>query len=343
MSARTLSRLVLVLLVALGAVACGGDDDSGDDGAASSSDGGGASSDGGSSSDGGDGEWPVTIEHAYGETTVEARPQRIVSMNVQWTDVLVSLGVTPAGYVLDQSSGEAEIYPWQEGRLDGATEIVMTAGPPLEQIAALEPDLILVTFIAAEEAVYDSLSEIAPTIPQLGAGEAVDPWQEMTEVAGRFLGESARAEEVVAEVEGRITDTAEALPQLADKTFVMANYVPGDSITVVADPEDGSSVFFQQLGMELLPSIVEEAAGAEGRIEISLEQVGMLDADMLAVLPNDGDPSDLPGYDDLPAVAAGCEAEMDFQDIVGLNTPSPLSLPYVLDLLMPSLECVAGA
>jgi iron complex transport system substrate-binding protein len=336
MSARTLFRLVLVLLVALGAVACGGDDDdsAGDDAATSSE-----SGDGGSS----EGEWPVTIEHAYGETTIDARPERIVSMNVQWTDVLVSLGVTPAGYVLDQTSGESEIYPWQEGVLDGATEITMTSGPPLEQIAALDPDLILVTYIAADQGIYDSLSEVAPTIPQLSPGAAVDPWQDMTAAAGRFLGESERAEEVVAEVEGGITDTAEGLPQLAGKSFVMVNYLPGDSLTVVADPEDGSSVFFQLLGMELLPSVVEEAAGAEGRIELSLERVGMLDADLLAILPNDGDPGELPGYDDLPSVAAGCEAEMDFQDAVALNTPTPLSLPYVTDLLLPSLECVAGA
>jgi iron complex transport system substrate-binding protein len=335
MSARTLFRLVLVLLVALGAVACGGDDDD------SASDGGGSSESGSGGSP--DAEWPVTIEHAYGETTLEARPERIVSMNVQWTDVLVSLGVTPAGYVLDQTSGESEIYPWQEGVLDGATEITMTSGPPLEQIAALEPDLILVTYIAADQGIYDALSEVAPTIPQLSPGAAVDPWQDMTAAAGRFLGESERAEEVVAEVESGITDTAERLPQLAGKTFVMVNYLPGDSLTVVADPEDGSSVFFQQLGMELLPSIVEEAGGAEGRIELSLERVGMLDADLLAVLANDGDPGDLPGYDELPSVAAGCEAEMVFQDAVALNTPTPLSLPYVLDLLLPSLECVAGA
>lgn len=334
MSARTLLRLVLVLLVAVGGVACGGDDD---DSSADGPESGPAAGEG----EAGAGEWPVTIEHAYGSTTIESRPERIVSLNVQWTDILLTLGVTPAGYVLDRSSGEEDIYPWQEGRLDDSTEVVMTSGVPIEQIAALEPDLILVTYIAADQAAFDQIADVAPTIGQLTPGEAVDPWQDMTEVAGRALGEAERAEEVVAEVEGQVAETAGALPDLQGKTFAMANYVPGDSIWVVADPEDGSSIFFQQLGMELSPTILAEADGAAGRIQLSLEQVGMLDSDLLAVLPNDGDPRDLPGYDDLPAVANDCAVEMDFQDAVGLNTPTPLSLPYAIELLRPSLECAA--
>jgi len=39
-----------------------------------------------------------------------------------------------------------------------------------------------------------------------------------------------------------------------------------------------------------------------------------------------GDPSDLPGYDELPAVANGGVAELTFEEVDGLNTPTALSI-----------------
>jgi iron complex transport system substrate-binding protein len=326
---RRLTGLVLVVLLV---VACGGDDDS------SNGDGG-----GGGDAQSAEGAWPVTVEHAHGETTIDERPERIVSLNVQWTDVLLAMGVEPAGYLIDRSSGEEGIYPWEEGQLDGSTEIVQTDSMPVERIAALQPDLILVTWATQQDPeLYDRLSEIAPTVPPLQESEAVDPWQDLIEVAGRFLGEEDRSQQVIDEVDGQAAAIREELPGLEGKTYTLANYVPGDAITVVADPEDGASLVFGQLGMELNPRILERADGAAGRIEVSFEQVELLDSDMLLVLPNDGDPGDLPGWDDLPAVASGAVTEMNFQDVTGLNTPTPLSIPYVLDLIRPALEATAG-
>jgi iron complex transport system substrate-binding protein len=57
---------------------------------------------------------------------------------------------------------------------------------------------------------------------------------------------------------------------------------------------------------------------------------------------NGGDPSDLPGYDNLPAVAAGAASNPDYAEIVGLNTPSALSIPYSLEAVRPALEAAAA-
>lgn len=321
----------LVLLALLVAAACGDEGPSGGDCCAEP---------GASSGEG----WPVTIEHAHGSTTIEERPERIVSLDVQWTDVLVALGVEPLGHLVDRTVGQEDVYPWQEGRLGDSTEIVQTDAMPLERIAALEPDLILVTWAVEEDPdLYDRLSEIAPTIPKLEGSEAVDPWQDLIEVAGRFVGEEERAQQVIDEVDGQVTALRDELPGLAGKTFSLANYVPGDAIWVVADPEDGASVLFRELGMEMNPEILERADGSAGRIELSLEQAGLLDSDLLLVLSNGGDPADLPGWNDLPAVRSDAVADMAFEDVVGLNTPTPLSIPYVLELIHPALEAAASA
>ncbi|PSL02489.1 hypothetical protein CLV30_110142 [Haloactinopolyspora alba] len=46
------------------------------------------------------------------------------------------------------------------------------------------------------------------------------------------------------------------------------------------------------------------------------------------------DLADIPGFDRLP----GTVTVLDYPAIVGLNTPSPLSVPYALDRLRPHLK-----
>jgi iron complex transport system substrate-binding protein len=38
---------------------------------------------------------PVEVEHEFGTTTIDTVPQRIVTIDVQWTDVMLAMGVGP--------------------------------------------------------------------------------------------------------------------------------------------------------------------------------------------------------------------------------------------------------
>jgi iron complex transport system substrate-binding protein len=200
----------------------------------------------------------------------------------------------------------------------------------------------VVTWLVVDEPTYEQLSAIAPTIPSLGDAE-VDTWQDMARAAGSFLGAEAEAAALVEEVDGAVAAVAEELPGLAGRTVALANYVPGDAIYVVADPDDGANVLFAQLGLAITPTVLE-AAGDDpsGRVQLSLEQTGLLDADLLVLLTNGAAPQDIPGYAALPAVATGAVAVLEYADVVGLNTPTPLSVPYALDLIRPALEAAAG-
>jgi iron complex transport system substrate-binding protein len=324
---RTPLALLAALLVAVTLAACGDDDGGAADTTAPAADG---------------AVYPVTVEHAHGTTTLEARPERIVSLNVQWTDAVLALGVEPVAYVLDAAVGETAPYPWHADRLEGVTRVDMDGTIPFERIAALQPDLILVTYLAEEAAAFDTLADIAPTIGLLGDLQ-VDPWQDQVEVLGDVLGEPARAEAAIAEVDGEIAALADGLPGLRGKTYVAANYVAGDGIYVVADPEDGASRLFYGLGMEIDPEILALDEGAVGRVQLSLEQAGLLDADLLGILTNGDDPAALPGWDQLPSVRQGSVVDFELADVVGLNTPTPLSIPHVIELLRPALEVVAAA
>ncbi|WP_116952917.1 ABC transporter substrate-binding protein [Jiangella endophytica] len=323
LSARS-SRLVPVALgLAVVLAACGGDDDA--DSAAGS-----ASADAET----------VTVEHQFGSTEITGVPERIVTIDLQWTDVMLAMGVEPVGYSVDAFMPESGV-PWQELPADAAP-LPLDDGPPIERIAELQPDLILGSYSIADQGVYDQLSGIAPTIAGADALQ-VTPWQDLVRTAGEILGEPDRADEVIAGVDGEVAAAAEALPGLAGKTFSLAQYIVGDSIYVVADEEDGSSVFFQQLGMTMYGPVRDEGeATGDTRIIVSPERSDLLQADVLAFLVNGGDESDLadiPGFDQLP----GTVAVLDYPTIVGLNTPSPLSLPYSLEQLRPYLEEAAGA
>src|SRR3546814_6415418 len=64
----------------------------------------------------------VTIDHTYGETTIESTPERIVSIDTQWTDVLVALD---APLVADTHAPVPEdgLFPWQDEMPESVEEI----------------------------------------------------------------------------------------------------------------------------------------------------------------------------------------------------------------------------
>jgi iron complex transport system substrate-binding protein len=283
---------------------------------------------------------PVTVEHRFGSTTIEKVPERIVTIDLQWTDTMLAMGVEPVGYSVDSLMPDGKV-PWQK-LPSGAKALALDDGLPVEEIIALDPDLILASFSITDQETYDVLAARAPTIAGPPSADQVTPWQDLVRTAGEFLDDSATAEKVVSDVEGSITATGAELPGLAGRTFLLAQYVVGDGITLVADEKDGSSLFFGGLGMTLFPPAVAEGqrTGAT-RAQVSTERADLLAADLLVFLVNGGDESDLadiPGFEALP----GTVAIADYPTVVGLNTPSPLSLPYSLEQLRPDLEAAAG-
>ncbi len=120
-------------------------------------------------------------------------------------DYLLALGVTPVG--IREWFGEKPFatWPWAADELGGATPEVLTRELNYEQIAALQPDLLVGLYSGMTEEEYRLLSQIAPTVaPSPDFPDFAIPWQEQTRIIGRALGRRERAEELVAEVSGQI-------------------------------------------------------------------------------------------------------------------------------------------
>lgn len=330
-----LPLLALVLALAACSGSSGDDDAAGESGAPSTT--APAGDDGGA--DGGQASYPVTIEHRYGTTEIAERPLRIVSLDWQWTDVLASLGAPPVAHLIDPTMGGE--FPWDEGELGDSTPLEATTALPREQILAADPDLIVVTYLVEDQDDFEALDDIAPTISTLSDSQ-VDTRQDIAAAAGLVLGEEEAAAALVDDVEGQVAAVADELPGLEGRTFTFANYVPGDAMYVLSDPADGANVLFGQLGMEIAPAILDAEDDSPGRVKLSLENIDLLDADLVMVLTNGADTADIPGFDELPAVEAGASLVMDYADAVALNTPTPLSIPWVLETLHPALEAAAA-
>jgi iron complex transport system substrate-binding protein len=293
----------------------------------------------------------VAVEHIFGTTTVEDTPERIVATSSQWVDALLELGVQPVGYISAANMGDDRgLYPWQ-GEVSADAVDLAEGNPaaveqplPVEQIAALQPDLILGNWQIDSAEAYDTLAAVAPTVAPLGE-MGVDNWAEQLRALGTLLDRSGDAEQVIAHTEAQIDDAA--LPGLEGKTAVLSQYMfSTDQFVVVADPDDGAAALFSQLGMTLPPSLVEEAGVSQGRVMLSPERVDALVADLLIILPNGGTEADLmalPGFDRLPSVTDGGLAVVDYPTVVALNTPSASSTLYALDVIGSRLQAVAGS
>lgn len=72
----------------------------------------------------GSGAFPVTIEHALGETTIEAEPERVVTLGWGSSDAAIALGVIPVAIPFDSYAGDENgVLPWISEALDEAAAI----------------------------------------------------------------------------------------------------------------------------------------------------------------------------------------------------------------------------
>ncbi|SEQ13141.1 iron complex transport system substrate-binding protein [Devosia sp. YR412] len=104
----------------------------------------------------------VEITHDLGTTDVPDAPQRIVVLEYSFVDTLAAVGVSPVG-IADDDKRDSIIPAYTAIIGDDWTSVGTRKSPSLEIIASLQPDLIIAD-TSRHEAVYEALSEIAPTI-----------------------------------------------------------------------------------------------------------------------------------------------------------------------------------
>lgn len=139
------------------------------------------------------------IEHALGTTEIEGTPQRVVTLYQGANDAAVALGITPVGIV--DAWAEDPVYDYLKEELSGVPSVGKETQPNLEEIAKLNPDVIIASKLRHEE-VYPQLQEIAPTV----AHETVFEFNETVDLMGQALNKQEEANELIAEWDNRVAD-----------------------------------------------------------------------------------------------------------------------------------------
>src|SRR6478609_527227 len=293
------------------------------------------------------GTFPATVTHKYGETVVPAEPKRVVSVGVTEQDVLLQLGVVPVGVTEWYGEKPDATWPWAHDLLDGAhPEVLHTAnGLEFEKIAALEPDLIVGTNAGLTKKDYELLSAIAPTITSdEGANDFFSPWQDQVLQIARGLGREADGQQIVDDLEADYAAVAAEHPEWADRTATFSQGGPYDGILYVYPP-GLSTDFLTELGFTMTTGF-EDYAPKGSQAEISAENVGLIDADVIVFATEDQKGFD--GLQDfgtissLPAVKENRAVYTDGTLAGAIYFDTPLSRAYVLDKLTPMLEQAAA-
>lgn len=109
-----------------------------------------------------------TVKHDLGETVIKGTPTKIVALEFSFADDLASIDVKPVGIADDGDS--SRIIPEIATKVSGYTSVGNRQSPSLQNIAALQPDLIIADSSRHKD-IYAQLSAIAPTI-ELPANKA---------------------------------------------------------------------------------------------------------------------------------------------------------------------------
>lgn len=323
-----LATVPVVALFALGLAGCASEEPAGDSEAAAT-----------------DAWTPVTVEHAFGTTTIESEPERVATVAWANHEVALAVGVVPVGMAAstfgdDDANG---VHPWAEEALEelGADTPVLfdeTDGLDFEAVADTQPDVILAGYSGLTQEDYDTLSEIAPVVAYPEAPWAT-PWREMIQVNSAGLGMAEKGDALVAELEQEITDTAAEYPQIEGATGMFLTHVDPSDLSQVSfySASDARVKFFEDLGMEIPESITTASADSDSySVTISAEQADMF-ADVDVIVTYGGDEllealnSD-PLLSQIPAVANGAIVDLPGDQPLGTAAnPTPLAIPWVLD------------
>lgn len=328
---------VPVLALALTLSACGGsgEDDTQDAGAGTST-----------------ASFPITVEHKFGSTEIEAEPKRIVTVGLTDQDAVLAMGTVPVAVTNWFGEAEGRIFAWATDDLEAATNNplgdgelpeVLDSEKEFEKVAALRPDLITAVYAGITQQDYEKLSKIAPVVAapkNPDTGEAyVDygtPWQEATVIIGTALGHREKAEKAVADVGAQLDQVKEDHPEFAGKAAATVAAYEGIFVYGNQDPRGR---FLTDIGFTF-PANLERFSAENFGESISAENASEVDLDVL-VWVNGAEATHemVPTYRNLRVAKEGRDVFIaeDDEIYIASSFVTVLSLPFIIAKEVPRL------
>jgi iron complex transport system substrate-binding protein len=287
----------------------------------------------------------VTIEHAFGTTVIEEKPERVATVAWANHEVPLALGVVPVGMAAanfgdDDGNG---MLPWVEEKLEelgGEAPVLFDEndGIDFEAVAGTEPDVILAAYSGLTQEDYDTLSEIAPVVAYPENAWGTD-WREMIEFNALGMGMGDEGEQLIADLEDEMAEKVAAYPALEGKSVAFMTHVDPTDLSEISfySTHDTRVKFFEDLGLTHPQSILDASdATEEFAITVSTEQADSFsdvdvivtygDASMIDALAAD------PVLAQMPAVANRAIVALPSSAPLGTAAnPTPLAISWILD------------
>ncbi|TYS18037.1 iron-siderophore ABC transporter substrate-binding protein [Rossellomorea vietnamensis] len=288
-------------------------------------------------------EYPIVIQHAFGETTIEEKPERVATVAWSNHDVALALGVVPVGfsaanYGVQDDSG---MLPWTAEKLEELGEenpniFQDTDGLDFEAISDSNPDVILAAYSGITQEEYDTLSQIAPVVAYQ-TSPWVASWREQVTYNSIGMGMAEEGEQLIADTEELIEEKANQHPEFQGKKAAFVSIDAADlSKFYIYSETDPRGAFLTELGFEYPESITSEIDPSSFYIEVSAENSDMLnDAEVFVTYGNESTLEALqadPILGKIPAVERGSIVVIeDNTPLAAAGTPSTLSINYTID------------
>ena len=292
------------------------------------------------------GAFPVTIEHAYGETTIDTQPERIATVAWANHEVPLALGVVPVGMskaTWGDDDGDG-VLPWVEDQLDelGAETPVLfdeTDGIDFEAVADTEPDVILAAYSGLTQEEYDTLSKIAPVVayPDVAWGTS---YEDMIRLNSAAIGLAPEGDQLIEDLNAEVQTALADHPALADSNVLFSYIDPADFSQIgfytALDTRPG---FLNSLGLPEPTIVADESGGTDlFYVTVSSEEADRFadvdvfvtygDADGAIVSQLQADPL----LAQIPAIQNGNIAVLENSTPLAASAnPSPLSIGWGID------------
>lgn len=289
-------------------------------------------------------QYPIVIKHAFGETTIPKKPERVAT--IQWAnhDVVLALGVVPVGFSaanfgVQDNSG---LLPWtakklKELNIDKPNIFQDTDGLDFEAISDSNPDVILAAYSGITKEDYEILSKIAPVVPYQTTAWSTT-WRDQVLYNATGMGMKAEGEKLIKNTEALIQEKAAKYPQMKGKKVVWVNFSAKDMSKLhVYTPVDPRGAFLIELGMSYPESVTSKITNPTAySLSLSAENADVLnDADIIIGYGGD-DLYQAVKADSLlskiPAIQRGSVVFIgNGTALAASGNPNPLSIAYTID------------
>ncbi|KQN99001.1 ABC transporter substrate-binding protein [Paenibacillus sp. Leaf72] len=212
-----------------------------------------------------------TFKHAMGETVVAPNPQKVVVLDNGALDNMLALGVKPVGApsIISVDDGFATYLTGTEG----IANIGTVEQPSLETIASLKPDVII-GIKDTQEAIYEQLSQIAPTVfTEVGGAQ----WEANLALHAAIVGKEAEGKKLIEQLDAHIADLHAKLGDSLNTTEVSLLRPRKDRVSVYLKPSFTGGVV-ERAGIKR-PAV--QSGDDDFNFNATEEQIADLDGDAI--------------------------------------------------------------